>query len=632
LRAEKKAEKAAKELAKRTETPEQKLARRIAKKSAKDAKRQEAKDKKKAAEADKFAGYTNDDNPFGDTNLGEKFVWHKKQEAGLHRGISVIEQERRAKELAQENAIELEKVKLARAEREAEMEAKDEEKRLEQQEKENELFKNWLDGEDAFLIENARQRTVLRMKDGRAKPIDILCAYIQSADVDNTDMDMKEPYLIFTGLETDDLEDLHADIGVYEKLDDETHPEFWEDMKVLAEYELRKKRREAATNDKKLSAAQRRALDTGVNATVAKKITSTLKDKSVPELQQLMDRVVKQLASGVDINYWEYMKNELVATQAKARLRENHQQILEDKLMRLKEKSQKEDDNSSDDEVVFDESDLMAIAEEAGSDDEEQEENIEPDLVPFKEVEREYAFEAAEKFTESKPGFVFQMGDQGIGYYEESEYRDLVILDPEADVKNLLGLRRHVLFHEPKPRLLGVTEPVPAAKPSAAAGNDSTGDAFVQSQKGKGMAADECLFDEQVEVKNTRLHLWRDKYKPRKPRFFNRVHTGFEWNKYNQTHYDSDNPPPKIVQGYKFNIFYPDLIDRSQTPDFELTPIPNEPGFAILRFMAGAPYDDLAFKVVDRPWEYAHRRGFRSQFQHKILQVWFHFRRERYRR
>lgn len=30
-------------------------------------------------------------------------------------------------------------------------------------------------------------------------------------------------------------------------------------------------------------------------------------------------------------------------------------------------------------------------------------------------------------------------------------------------------------------------------------------------------------------------HLWADKYRPRKPRFFNRVHTGgFEWNKYNQ--------------------------------------------------------------------------------------------------
>ena len=49
-----------------------------------------------------------------------------------------------------------------------------------------------------------------------------------------------------------------------------------------------------------------------------------------------------------------------------------------------------------------------------------------------------------------------------------------------------------------------------------------------------------------------------------------RVHTGFEWNKYNQTHYDMDNPPPKIVQGYKFNIFYPDLIDKTKTPEYTL--------------------------------------------------------------
>ncbi|KAJ8883407.1 hypothetical protein PR048_015250 [Dryococelus australis] len=49
-----------------------------------------------------------------------------------------------------------------------------------------------------------------------------------------------------------------------------------------------------------------------------------------------------------------------------------------------------------------------------------------------------------------------------------------------------------------------------------------------------------------------------------------KVHTGFEWNKYNQTHYDMDNPPPKIVQGYKFNIFYPDLIDKGTTPEYFL--------------------------------------------------------------
>ncbi|CAD6257801.1 unnamed protein product [Miscanthus lutarioriparius] len=66
----------------------------------------------------------------------------------------------------------------------------------------------------------------------------------------------------------------------------------------------------------------------------------------------------------------------------------------------------------------------------------------------------------------------------------------------------------------------------------------------------------------------SQVYWWHDKYGPRKPKYFNRVHTGYEWNKYNQTHYDHDNPPPKIVQGYKFNIFYPDLVDKSKAPSY----------------------------------------------------------------
>ncbi|KAI6670142.1 hypothetical protein NL676_005027 [Syzygium grande] len=53
------------------------------------------------------------------------------------------------------------------------------------------------------------------------------------------------------------------------------------------------------------------------------------------------------------------------------------------------------------------------------------------------------------------------------------------------------------------------------------------------------------------------VDLWDGKYRPRKLKYFNRVHPGYEWNEYNQTHYDHDNPPPKIMQGYKFNVFLP---------------------------------------------------------------------------
>jgi hypothetical protein len=58
------------------------------------------------------------------------------------------------------------------------------------------------------------------------------------------------------------------------------------------------------------------------------------------------------------------------------------------------------------------------------------------------------------------------------------------------------------------------------------------------------------------------------RYAPRKPKYFNRIHTGYEWNKYNQTHYDTENPPPKVVQGYKFNIFYPELLDKTIAPTY----------------------------------------------------------------
>lgn len=30
--------------------------------------------------------------------------------------------------------------------------------------------------------------------------------------------------------------------------------------------------------------------------------------------------------------------------------------------------------------------------------------------------------------------------------------------------------------------------------------------------------------------------------------------SGFDWNRYNKTHYDPENPPPKYCQGYRFNV------------------------------------------------------------------------------
>ena len=145
------------------------------------------------------------------------------------------------------------------------------------------------------------------------------------------------------------------------------------------------------------------------------------------------------------------------------------------------------------------------------------------------------------------------------------------------------------------------------------------------------MTNEEAVFSVETALEST--YEWSDKYRPRKPRYFNRVHTGFEWNKYNQTHYDIENPPPKIVQGYKFNIFFPDLIDKGKTPTYTLTPCGDNPEFAVLRITASPPYEDIAFKIVNREWEFGYKRGFKCHFLNSsIFQLWFHFKRLRYRR
>jgi hypothetical protein len=146
-----------------------------------------------------------------------------------------------------------------------------------------------------------------------------------------------------------------------------------------------------------------------------------------------------------------------------------------------------------------------------------------------------------------------------------------------------------------------------------------------------GNAEDELGETDEVAVDTGKTYSWQDRYAPRKPRYFNRVKTGYDWNKYNQTHYDSENPPPKTVQGYKFNIFYPDLVDPTKTPQFFIEPADSN-DFCILRFHAGPPYEDVAFKIINREWNRSRKRGFKSTFERGVLSLYFNFATHWYRR
>ena len=143
------------------------------------------------------------------------------------------------------------------------------------------------------------------------------------------------------------------------------------------------------------------------------------------------------------------------------------------------------------------------------------------------------------------------------------------------------------------------------------------------------VGANERVFNECVEVDAN--YDWSSKYKPIKPRYSNKVKMGFDWNRHNQAHYTSDNLPPKTIQGYRFNIFYPYLVDKTKTPQYKIERC-NTPDTCILRFHSGAPYEDIAFKIKNREWDMSEKSGFKNIFDKGILRLYFKFKRFKYKR
>lgn len=537
------------------------------------------------------------------------FVWQKKLEKQGLKNLSRKELEALNRKKQQENVIELEKLKKRRLEREHQQQQREDDMYLMQRSKEVAQFEEWQRQEETFHLEQAKLRSKIRIQDGRAKPIDLLAQYISEQNLEESiEMQMHEPYTYLNGLGLDDLEDLIADIKVYNELEKGQNGDYWNDLTIIVEDELQKLRKVEV--EKQRMATGRRE---GIHQSVAKDVTQIFKGKSSSQLDELKKKIEDKINSqqdGLDIGYWESLLSQLKAHMARARLRDRHQENLRNKLEMLKKEQEssvkKEEDDDPDagpsgagpsgmrkfeamDETSRDSSS------QSGTEQVKDEENPECDLL-------NECFE------------LYKKGAYEPKYISEKDLEAGVEIVSEEKDDEVLDLLRQ--------KVLGINQ------------DDETfskDEIILRKEAKRGMNDDEAEFSVESRV-DSQVYLWSDKYRPRKPRYFNRVHTGFEWNKYNQTHYDMDNPPPKIVQGYKFNIFYPDLINKNSTPQYFLTPCADNPDFATLRFHAGPPYEDIAFKIVNREWEFSYKRGFRCQFHNNIFQLWFHFKRYRYRR
>lgn len=548
------------------------------------------------------SGYANDSNPFGDSNLNEKFVWRKKIERDVTQGVPLDEFSLKAEKKRQrERKAEIEKVKKRREERAIEKAQREEEMALLARERARAEFQDWEKKEEEFHFDQSKIRSEIRLREGRTKPIDILTKHLDPAD--DFEIEINEPYMVFKGLTVKEMEELHNDIKMHLDLDraTPTHIRYWEALLVVCEWELSEARKKDALDRARVRGEQLPpemiGEERGLHMSIEADVKSLLQGKTYGELEALQSQIESQMRTGTAkvVEYWEAILKRLHIYKAKACLKEIHANMLRKHLERL--------ETPSDGENI--KTEQAQELDEQESDQDVDDARVSP--TPVMEVEVLDDEELAGSYSPQ------------LLHGDEDEDEDAI--DPEED-KAMLERKRIAVKEDRRIQEMSSRQNPPEDNfertAMKAMGAMEEGDVVFGSN-------DEINLDSQV-------YWWHDKYRPRKPKYFNRVHTGYEWNKYNQTHYDHDNPPPKIVQGYKFNIFYPDLVDKSKAPTYTIEKDGDSAETCIIRFHAGPPYEDIAFRIVNKEWEYSHKKGFKCTFERGILHVYFNFKRYRYRR
>ncbi|ESW34818.1 hypothetical protein PHAVU_001G184000 [Phaseolus vulgaris] len=555
------------------------------------------------------SGYSNDSNPFGDSNLNEKFVWRKKIERDVSQGVSIDTFSVKAEKKRQiERMAEIEKVKKRREERALEKARHEEEMALLARERARAEFQDWEKKEEEFHFDQSKVRSEIRLREGRARPIDVLTKHLNGSD--DLDIEINEPYMVFKGLTVNEMTELRDDIKMHLDLDraTPTHVEYWEALLLVCDWELAEVRKKDALDRARVRGEEPPsdllAEERGLHSSVEPDVKRLLLGKTHAELEALQVHIESEMRSGTAkvVEYWEAILKHLHIYKAKACLKEIHAKLLRKHLQTL-ERPLEDEDKLEDANAMI---------------PEEEEEDTEDDDIKVRSPDESFSpeFIREEQEAEDEAGSFSPQLLHG----DESEEA----IDPEED-RAMLERNRKAVLEEQQRRV----QEAMASKPAPSEDNFE-----MKALKAMGDMEDgDAVFGSGAEVNlDSQVYWWHDKYRPRKPKYFNRVHTGYEWNKYNQTHYDHDNPPPKIVQGYKFNIFYPDLVDKTKAPTYTIEKDGSNGETCIIRFHAGPPYEDIAFRIVNKEWEYSHKKGFKCTFERGILHVYFNFKRHRYRR
>ncbi|OSS52379.1 hypothetical protein B5807_02286 [Epicoccum nigrum] len=473
----------------------------------------------------------------------------------------------------------------------------------------------WVADEDRFVLQQAKKKAALRVKGGRAKPIDWLAVTLRFIDPTKTihdeeigdhELDVQDPEGVLEGLDAEHLSELEKEIENYLTLEtNRGNREYWSALKTICK-DLRRKTRAGR--------------DSRSTNSVSADIDKLLAPKTYEQLETLEVQVKKKLDSDepIDYDYWEQLLRNLRIWKAKAKLRRVSQEVVRERLQALRKQQ----------------------AEAAVSVQEKLSEKL------GRTAATTVAYDAA---LDPQPSLKLRAEDKALAQMDARAFlNDLANQRTKIQKLGYVPSQKTAAdqaYIDKTPAGQGVAT-VSASRFAPVDKDDSSQAtmALYEREVARGVEEGEEVFTAEEQV-TTAQPQWAGTYKPRKPRYFNRVQMGYEWNKYNQTHYDHDNPPPKVVQGYKFNIFYPDLIDKAKAPTYKIerengrrrgesfAPA-GEDDTCLIRFIAGPPYEDIAFRIVDKEWDYSARRerGFKSSFDKGILQLHFQFKKIYYRK
>lgn len=529
--------------------------------------------KHRKAKVQEVLGYTNNDNPFNDPCLTEKFVWKKRSEF-LHAAGLYDKSDKKA-QMAKIDAtmVEVERVKMRRDERVVEQQLLEEQRAQRERELQQETYDDWESKEEIFHLEQIKTKSAIRIEQGRERPVDLMYKAMQIIDgakFDDMELMSTPPYRYIQDMYKDDLVELRKDVRDFASAE-EAHRDDWEAIGVLCDDALQ-------TKDAGGSAAVE---ESGIPANIYDDVHDMLSGMRVDELETAREEVADSLNSqhgAVDTTFMEAVRKRIpfyIATR---------------KVINMHEKATK---------MVY------------GS-------AVVPKKRPLQPVQEDTHMAVVP--TAAEEGLSVSEPDEEILLQWEPPLRtlsavgDVVVLEAASDENARKRIRQELID------LYGCEQ--------------DAGYALWKRERNRGFGEDEANFNavEGQVILEPRRHDWDTKYKPRKPRFFNRVKTGYSWNKYNKAHFDYENPPPKHVCGYRFNIFYPDLIDRIKgAPKYKIEKS-DAPDTVIMRFSAGPPYEDIAFKIVNREWMLNPRQGFRCVFDKGVLQLYFNVKRGWYKR